>query len=474
METESEWEASLRKKKSQENAKKVENTDNGGLESENVGKSESAESSGADEEENESERVSSKEERKDIVERGSLKNDSEFISDESFSLNTEDQLEELEENRIKKADDSDANREEEDAEDELAKDFNDSDFSLTESARNESKLDDSGESKSREESELEVAVKEGDDTGAGKGRGKDTDVPGGHLEVEEGDISKESTPDASLEEGNEEISFHKNESNTTDKSSEIEIGNDARLSHEEVKGDAKKQVIGGSIKERASVSGSHENDSVESGSGESSKHEEQSIDGTVSDLSEHVIGKETEVERRKGTVDKPPLYGSSVLKESESNEDLKRKKSDVERKKTLEAMANTSQDPASPKRSVDNGRKFSDVERKKALEAMTKPATIEPVVVNNVEAKMDLGDMTEEESSSDDIEKQFERKLLAKEMESKGQLKEDLGSRDDKLSGAVLEERAKVVGNSEVKSLYLLVISRFSLLLECFKLDNSF
>eukprot|EP00795_Rhopilema_esculentum_P002426 gene2426-18079_t len=450
IETESEWEASLRKKKSQENAKKEENTDYGGLESENVVKSESAETSGADEEVKESEKGSSKEEKKDIVEKGSLKNDSEFISDESFSLNTEDQLEELEENRIKKADDSDANREEEDAEDELAKDFNDSDFSLTESARNESKLDDSGESKSMEESESEVVVKEGEDTSAGKDGEKDTDVSGGHVEVEKGDISKESTPDASLEERDEEISFHKNESNTTDKSSEIEIGNDAGLSHEEVKGDAKKQITGGSIKEQASVSGSDEDDSVESESEASSKHERQSVDGTVSDLSEHGIGKETEDKRRKGIVDKPPLYGSSVVKESEFNEDLKRKKSDVERKKALEAMANTSQDPVTPKRSVDNGRKLSDVERKKALEAMKKPPTIEPVVVHNVEAKMDLGAMTEEESSSDDIEKQFERKLLATEMESKkGQLKEDLGSRGDKPSGAVLGERAKVVGNSE-------------------------
>merc|ERR1712141_95628 len=89
LETESEWEASRKAKKIMENAKtdnaKKINLDKNGN---SILNQEESEDSKRNIEEAENER------EKD-------KNDSEFISDESFSLNTEERLEELEEMRLK-------------------------------------------------------------------------------------------------------------------------------------------------------------------------------------------------------------------------------------------------------------------------------------------------------------------------------------------------------------------------------------
>lgn len=118
LETESEWEATLRKRRERENAKTESFT----------GEEKAEEELGTEEIVGGPMLASTKSHVDEMeTEKESEKRDSEFISDESFSLNTEDQLEDLEEERLKKIN----------VDEDLSRDFGDSDFSLSENSQNQ-------------------------------------------------------------------------------------------------------------------------------------------------------------------------------------------------------------------------------------------------------------------------------------------------------------------------------------------------
>ena len=374
LETESEWEASLKKKKMNEELKTAEAGRNDLKErNEDVDEDDEKESE-------KSESVVEKSDNRNERE----KNDSEFISDESFSVNTEDQLEELEESRLKKADEDDN----------LSKDFNESDFSFSEN------------NASKDETSVELDNTNSNEEGNSRS-----------------EISKE------IEESNEQ------------ESSEEKMSDEGELETDEEIAIKKERIISDEI--------SHNH-----------KESKLVVEESSSDSAKEIKLKDVDTKELKSDE-------NETLKQGEKDEKAAFLRNIVDKKEEKKKIKEIGDEKGNEKR------KISDAERKKSLEAMLSP--IQPVTVQNIESEImqkeepDRQEMqpnlqvvagpenvvSVEPHSFDEleeIEEEFERKLKEKEMESiRSSNFEDEGSKNRPSEGKP-EAKIRIKKGAEVRN----------------------
>ena len=367
METESEWEASMKAKKIAGSARN-DDARNIGLDKDKI---------------NDKSQEDSEYSKDNIRKSGSErekqeKNDSEFISDESFSVNTEGQLEELEEMRLKKADEDEN----------PPSGFDDSDFSFSESSKKPELIEgNSPKLNSEDEFDSEVGV-------------------------EEEAISRSEVPmeDSEDEEAAEDMVIREDYILRKDKGVRQEDF-DSEVDEDQ------REFVGN---QQTGLSGSLQNIEVTDDEGDRNGVKSKENEGT----DETEINKKAEFFRnivnsrnnaREITND---VWSLDEVAKDTTNLQQKKQTSDAERKKSLEAML-------SPVESV-------------AMQYMEPESVVTPVFVEKVESgigRKEISDVHREQPNANfenaalveresfdelnEIEEEFERRLKEKEMESR-------------------------------------------------------
>ena len=355
LESESEWEKSLKKKAEENKQTATKGKDT----AEELGEKEKNLGVNLKEQENHEE-----------SKRGGLssKRDSDFLSDESFSVDTEDQLEEIEEERLKLAD-------EEAVKDDFSKDFDDSDFSFSENSKAERREDD----RQVQEEDIEVEDKGGNLLNVAEKSQKEADVP-----VEDQSSTGQSKED------------------------EVHV-------QREVESDGEFELVEGSDEASLSVEMNSEQAVKNEGIADEFSSESESEEGEFDDGFDDAIA---------------PGHDSGAGTEGgQTSADANGQKSDINKDKERMDFLQNMLKRDSPAGSVSKTNIERDDERKKKLEAMVRPMDITPVAQENVEAGIE-GDEFElqDKDESDLIEEEFEKQMREKEIAAK--LEEEKRKRD--------------------------------------------
>ena len=359
LESESEWEKSLKKKtelNKQTATKEKDKTEGLGEKENDLG-------------------VNSKEqENLEESRRGGLssKRDSDFVSDESFSVDTEDQLEEIEEERLKLAD-------EEAAKDDFAKDFDDSDFSFSENSKEEVREDDR--------------------------QIQDDDID---FEDKAGNLPNEA--EKSQKEADRIVDVPVEDQSSTGQSNEDEVH-----VQREVESDGEFELVEGSDEASLSMEINSEQAVKNEGIADEFSSESESEEGDFDQGFDDAIA---------------PGHGSGAgIGGGKTSADANGQTSDISKDKERMDFLQNMLKKDSAAGSVSKTNIEQDDERKKKLEAMIRPIDITPIVQENVEAGIE-GDEFElqDEDESDLIEEEFEKQMREKEIAAK--LEEEKRKRD--------------------------------------------
>ena len=373
LETESEWEASRKAKKMMENAKtddaKKVNLD---INDNSIKSQEESENSKRNIENTENEG------EKD-------KNDSEFISDESFSLNTEGQLEELEEMRLKKV--------EEDVS--PSKDFDDSDFSFSQSSeKTEPKDENSLEPSNRDELENEASI---EDEASGRSELSKQNSVEEESDVEESDV--EESEEMLMEEDGKIEGDDENENIINEFMNEQ--GERADLGGTRVTGSPKNMEVTDTNDDLEGIEANRKN------SGERKEIEKKAEFFRNILNSPDNAGELTDARRR---------MDGTISENSDIHET--RQVSDADRKKSLETMLNAAKPVAM--KNIE-----SEITVEESFMERTEPGIEEKERANAQEGQPNKKDSEENAVAEhelldelEEIEEEFERKLREKEMES--------------------------------------------------------